>query len=246
MNALVSVITPFYNSEHYISECIDSVICQTYSHWELILIDDGSSDNTLSIVQSYVDNDSRIQVNGLVSNAGAGMARNKGIEMARGNYIAFLDSDDKWHPQKLARQLAFMQKHQYPFTYTAYYKLNLKGHPREVAALPVVTYSRALYKNPIGCLTVIYDVRYFGKQYMPVVRKRQDFGLWLKMLKKTDARGLNEYLAYYRSRSNSISFYKLGLLKHEWTLYRKVEKLSFSKSVFYLFSAVFLKLKSYF
>ncbi|MEX0290458.1 MAG: glycosyltransferase family 2 protein [Flavobacteriaceae bacterium] len=246
MNAQVSVITPFYNSKNYIRECIDSVMAQSYPYWELILVDDGSKDNTISVVEAYMQKDPRIKATGLENNEGAGMARNKGIELAKGRYIAFLDSDDTWHPEKLERQLRFMQKHQYPFTYTAYYKLDLKGRRKKVAALPAVSYSRALYKNPIGCLTVIYDTSFFGKQYMPVVRKRQDFGLWLRLLKITEARGLNEYLASYRSRSSSISFYKLELLKHEWNLYRKVEKLSFFKSVFYLFSAVFLKLKSYF
>ena len=186
MNNLVSVITPVYNSEKYISDHIKSVQNQTYSNWELILVDDCSSDHSAALINSFQKNDSRIKYFRLEKNSGAGIARNKGIELAQGQYIAFLDSDDQWFPKKLERQLNFMQKNSYYFTFTDYDMVDEKGQrlAKQVKCKSRVTYKSALYKNPIGCLTVIYDVDFFGKQYMPSIRKRQDYALWLNLLKK--------------------------------------------------------------
>ncbi|MCW5514641.1 glycosyltransferase family 2 protein [Muriicola sp. Z0-33] len=248
MNKLVSIVTPVHNSEDFIAGCIGSVISQTYPHWEHILVDDCSTDKSAQIVRKYVEKDERIKLIVLEVNSGAGIARNKAIETAAGDYIAFLDSDDLWAPEKLHRQLHFMQDNNYYFSFTAYNTINENGDDisRVVKARERVTYKSALFKNPIGCLTVIYDLNFFGKQFMPAIRKRQDYALWLKLLKKTDAHGLNEILATYRLRSNSISSNKFGLLQYEWKIYREVEGLSFLKSLFYILSAVVLKMKSYF
>ncbi len=247
MKNLVSIITPVYNSEAFLRDCIESVLSQTYSNWEHLLVDDGSRDQGASILSDYALRDSRIKFIKLEENLGAGMARNKALEVATGRYMAFLDSDDVWHPEKLVRQLAFMKENNYPFTFTSYSTMDCKAKKmKRIQAKRVVTYRQALYKNPIGCLTVVYDVDFFGKQRMPAIRRRQDYGLWLQLLKKTNAHGLDEDLASYRIHPDSVSFNKWKLLKHEWKLYREVEKLSLLKSTFYLVSAVFLKLKSYF
>ena len=160
---LVSIITPIYNSEKYVDSCINSVLKQTYSCWEHILIDDCSSDNSNTLIKSFQFKDSRIRYYRLHENSGAGIARNKGIELAQGNYIAFLDSDDQWYPEKLEKQLNFMQNNNYHFTFTDYDIVDEEGQKlsKYIKCKSRVTYSSALLKNPIGCLTVIYDVCFF-------------------------------------------------------------------------------------
>lgn len=245
---LVSIITPVYNSEKYLSEHIRSVQAQTHANWEHILVDDCSSDKSETLIKSFQKEDSRIKYHRLDTNSGAGIARNKAIELSEGKYIAFLDSDDQWYPEKLEKQLSFMQENDYHFTFTDYDMVDEAGKElnKRVRCKPVLTYNKALYKNPIGCLTVIYDVGFFGKQYMPSIRKRQDYALWLNLLKKTNGYGLNECLASYRTGNDSISANKIDLLKYEWKIYREVEGLSLFKSSFYLLSAVIMKLKTYF
>lgn len=246
--SLVSIITPVYNSEKYLSENIRSVRAQTLSNWEHILVDDCSSDGSEALIKSFQEKDPRIKYHRLETNSGAGIARNKAIELAKGDYIAFLDSDDQWYPEKLEKQINFMEENNHHFTFTDYDMVDENGQkiPKTIKSKPIVTYKRALYKNPIGCLTVIYDVNFFGKQYMSSIRKRQDYALWLKLLKKTNGYGINECLASYRSGNESISANKLDLVKYEWKIYREIEGLSWFKSAFYLLSAVVLKLKSYF
>jgi glycosyltransferase involved in cell wall biosynthesis len=217
-------------------------------HWEHIFVDDCSTDGSEALIKSFQEEDPRIKYHRLAKNSGAGIARNIAIDLAKGNYIAFLDSDDQWYPEKLEKQIAFMQKNGYHFTFTDYDMVDVNGQKlsKYVKCKPVVTYKSALYKNPIGCLTVMYNVDFFGKQYMPTIRKRQDYALWLKLLKSTNGYGLNQCLASYRTGNNSISSNKLDLLKYEWNIYRGVEGLPWIKSAFYLLSAIFLKLKSYF
>ncbi|WP_321826104.1 glycosyltransferase family 2 protein [Maribacter dokdonensis] len=245
---MVSIITPVHNSGKFIEECIQSVKLQTYIDWEHILVDDCSTDNSVKIIEEYAQIDSRIKLHCLAVNSGAGITRNKAIELAKGDYIAFLDSDDTWYPKKLQLQLNFMIANDYYFSFTSYDKMDELGNNLNsiVKSKRFVDYHSALYKNPIGCLTVMYDVKYFGKQYMPSIRKRQDYALWLKLLKKSDAYGLSEVLATYRIGNESISSNKFKLLKYEWQIYREVEGLSFFKSAFYTVSAIILKLKSYF
>ena len=248
MNDKITVVTPVHNAEEFLHACMESVLSQTHTNWEHILVDDCSTDNSVQIIKEYAGRDARIILLGLETNSGAGIARNTAIERSTGDYIAFLDSDDLWTPMKLQRQLSFMQENKYFFTFTSYRQINEQGLelPKRVVARERVTYKSALYKNPIGCLTAMYDVNFFGKQYMPAIRKRQDYALWLHLLKKTDAYGLKDDLAIYRLRTNSISSNKLSLLRYEWKIYREVEKLPFHKSLFYLLSAIVLKMKSYF
>jgi len=248
MNQLISIVTPVYNSEKYLAANITSVLAQTYKNWEHILVDDCSTDNSEALIRSFQESDNRIKYFKLSKNGGAGVARNKAIELAKGTYIAFLDSDDIWHPKKLEKQLNFMLKNGHHFTFTDYDVITEGGQKTSklVKCKPYVTYKKALYKNPIGCLTVMYDVSFFGKQYMPSIRKRQDYALWLRLLKKTDGYGLNEPLASYRTGNDSISANKLDLITYEWKIYREEEGLSWLKSAFFLVSAVFLKMKSYF
>ncbi|AKA34991.1 glycosyltransferase family 2 protein [Flagellimonas lutaonensis] len=245
---MVSIITPIFNSEKYIEQCIASVIKQTHTNWEHLVIDDCSSDSGPLKVKETAKNEKRLKYIRLTKNSGAGIARNKGISLARGKYVAFLDSDDIWHPEKLEKQLKFMIDNDYCFTFTSYGFIDVQGKKieGEMRAKHTVTYQKALYKNPIGCLTAVYNVEKLGKVFMPEIRKRQDFALWLKLLKKTNAYGLQECLAFYRKGNESISSNKLKLIPYEWKIYRKEEGLSFFESLFYLITASILKLKSYF
>lgn len=236
MNApLVSIVTPLHNAGAFISETIQSVQNQTYRDWEMIIVDDGSTDNSIDIVQSFIAEDPRIRLIPLYINAGAAVARNKAIEEARGRYIAFLDSDDRWFPVKLERQLAFMQAYDHPFTYAAYEKTDESGQRLESIGVPAkVRYKDLLKVCSIGCLTAMYDTHYFGKIYMPLIRKRQDLGLWLRLLKMTEyAHGLDEILAQYRVRTDSISSNKMSAAKFTWRLYRDIEVLNPIKASYY-------------
>ena len=235
MQVVTSIITPSHNSTQFISATIQSVLNQSISDWELIIVDDCSSDNSVEVVQSFVERDSRIKLIQLSENSGAAVARNRAIEAAQGRYIAFLDSDDLWLPGKLEKQLAFMQANNYPFTYAAYDKIDENGQVFGHIGVPDrVCYSDLLKTCSIGCLTAIYDTEYFGKVTMPLIRKRQDLGLWLKLLKKTEyAYGLNETLAQYRVRTDSISANKANAAKFTWRLYREVEGLNLLKASYY-------------
>jgi len=240
----VSIITPLYNSENFISKTIESVLAQSYENWEMLIIDDCSNDNGVKIVKKYQENNDNIKLVQLSKNSGAAVARNEGIKLAKGRYIAFLDSDDLWHPEKLKKQISFMKKSDHAFTYTNYQKMSNSGNLTDVIVKspPRLNYKKALHTNYIGCLTAIYDTEKLGKLYMPKIRKRQDYGLWLKILKKVDGHGLNENLAYYRVRDNSVSANKFKLIKYNWRLYRDIENLSMLKSSYYIFYTIMIKL----
>lgn len=243
MNSTVSIITPSFNSSKFIEETINSVLNQTYSKWELIIIDDCSNDNTVNIINNFIKIDKRIKLLRLNENSGAGVARNLGIKNASGRYIAFLDSDDLWHPFKLEKQIKFMEHNDYPFSFTSYQIIDEQGFRLNKVndALNLVTYKRALYSNPIGCLTVVYDTKFFGKRFMPTIRKRQDYALWLDLLKDSNAYGISEFLALYRIRKTSISSNKLKLIKYQWQLYYKVENFNLMKSLLYTSSSSITK-----
>lgn len=238
----VSIIIPIYNSELYLHKTVNSVLNQTYKDWEIILIDDASTDNSWKIIKDYIAKDTRIRTHRLDFNIGTGGARNKGIELAEGRYIAFLDSDDLWHPNKLEKQLNFMKKNKHAFTFTSYTQIKEKGEElKKIQACKEINYNKALLYNPIGCLTVILDTKQLGKSYMPPIRKRQDYALWLQILKKTNAYGLADNLAYYRIREKSISFNKVDLLKFQWQLFREIEQFSLFKSCIYLISNILIR-----
>jgi len=243
-NELVSIITPLYDSEEFISRTIESVLSQKYKNWEMIIIDDCSNDNGVNIVKKYKKNNKQIKLVQLSKNSGAAVARNKGIKKANGKYIAFLDSDDLWHPEKLEKQISFMKKKDYAFTYTNYQKMTESGDLTGVTVKSPskLDYKKALHTNYIGCLTAIYNAKKLGKLYMPEIRKRQDYGLWLKILKRVNGYGLDENLAYYRVRDNSVSANKFNLIKYNWKLYRDIENLSLVRSFYYILYTIILKL----
>ncbi len=222
---LVSIITPSYNSAGFIAETINSILSQTYTNWELLITDDCSSDESCQVIRSYAAKDARIQLFLLNENSGAGVARNNSIKNARGRFLAFCDSDDRWYPGKLENQLSFMINNGYEFTYSSYDTCDEGGNViGYVNCLKRLSYITLIRDNGIGCLTCIYDTHKIGKVFMPTMRKRQDWGLWLSIIKRTGkAYGLQERLALYRVRKNSISSNKIEMLKYNFQLYHKVE-----------------------
>lgn len=232
---LVSIITPSYNAEKYLVHTIESVLAQTYQNWEMLIVDDCSPDNANQLIKSYAAKDSRIKLIKLEHNSGAAVARNKAIALAEGRFIAFLDSDDRWLPHKLETQLNFMQRNNVAFSYAAYEKLNEQGEVVGVVGVPdKVSYKELLKTCVIGCLTAIYDAEKIGKVYMPLIRKRQDFGLWLRILKKEPyAYGVQEVLGQYQLRADSISANKASAAKYTWRLYRDVEGLNKITALYY-------------
>ena len=221
---LVSIITPSFNSEKFIAETIQSVQNQTYHNWEMIIVDDCSTDKTVSIAEYNADNDNRIKVYKLDKNSGTGIARNTGLEKALGKYIAFLDADDLWKPNKLEIQVNFLRNNNLPFTFSFYDCINEQGTElnKRVESPINLSYRQLFFCNYVGNLTGIYDVNYFGKIAISSIRKRQDWMLWLTILKKVkSAQPIPESLAFYRIRENSISASKVNLLKHNFTVYRR-------------------------
>ncbi len=235
-DGLVSIITPTYNSANTIADTIESVINQSYLQWQMIIVDDGSTDDTVNIVKKWQTVDERILLMQLNSNRGAAIARNKAIQFAIGRYIAFLDSDDRWKTDKLLKQINFMRSNKAVLSFTGYEKIDDNGaYIGYVGAHSTVSYKALLKSNVIGCLTAIYDTKYIGKVYMPEIRTRQDYGLWLDILKNHTvvAYGLNEILATYSLRSDSISSNKNKVAFNTFKLYRDIEKLGNIKSIYY-------------
>ncbi len=232
---LISIITPLFNGGNFIDQTIKSVQAQDYQNWELVVIDDLSSDNGCEIVRASQEKDERIRLIHNNKNLGPAATRNRGIEAAQGRYIAFLDSDDLWHPDKLGIQLDFMISNSVPFSFTHYQQIDESGSfIRFVDDLPaVVTYQDLLKFNYIGCLTAVYDTDFFGKVYMKDIRNRQDYALWLTLVKISgSAHCIKNNLASYRIRSNSISSNKLKMIKYHWYIYYSIERLGLFKSIY--------------
>ena len=241
---LVSIITPTYNCAKFIARTIDSVQAQTYQNWEMIIVDDRSKDNTKEIVEAYAEKDSRIKYFLLDENSGAAVARTTAMKRAQGAYMAFLDSDDIWLPEKLEKQIAFMEENDYAFTCTAYEQIDeddaLLG--KTIKTVKKTSYNRLLLDCPVGNSTVMYNVEKMGKFEVPNIRKRNDDALWLQMLKKEKyIWGMKDVLMRYRIRKNSLSNKKLDLIKYHWYLYRKIEHLSVIRSAFHVCYWCFLK-----
>ena len=237
MSELISIITPTYNCANFIGETIDSVLAQTYSNWEMIIVDDCSTDNTEEIVNNYSNSDKRIKYYKLDNNSGAAVSRTKAVELANGQYMAFLDSDDLWYPNKLEYQINYMKKNNYAFTCTKYEQINEKSKllDKVIMVVPKTNYNRLLLDCPVGNSTVMYDVTKMGKFKVPNIRKRNDDALWLQMLKKEKyIYGIDEVLMKYRIRSNSISSNKFKLIGYHWYLYRNIEHLNIVRSVFHI------------
>lgn len=248
-NGRVSIIMPSYNSAEFIGQAIESVIQQEYSNWKLIIVDDCSIDDTLAIVQRYAAQDSRIIWRQLEQNGGAAVARNTAIQIADGEFIAFLDSDDLWDKRKLNVQIEAMNRDNYHFSCTSYGKIdeNGKASGRIVKALPKSDYE-GLLKHCPGNSTVVYRAKAIGKFYIPPIRKRNDYVMWLQILKTTPyIYGVQEVLSSHRERIGSISSKKSDLVKYHWHIYRRIEKLSVFKSawlvVYWISKKIFIALK---
>lgn len=237
VDGLISVITPTYNCAKFIGETIESVQAQTYKKWEMIIVDDCSTDNTKEIVALYEKNDERIKYHCLGKNSGAAIARTEAMKIAQGEYMAFLDSDDIWVKDKLKKQLTFMQKNDVAFSCTEYEQIDEEGRSlnKVIKTVPRVNYNRLLLDCPVGNSTVMYSVKKMGKFEVPNIRKRNDDALWLQMLKKEKyIYGMQSVLMKYRIRSNSISSNKLKVIKYHWILYRDIEHLGIGKSIFHI------------
>lgn len=247
MNELVSIITPSYKSESFISKTIESVLSQSYKNWEMIIVDDVSPDSSNDIIEEYCKKDSRIKLIRLEKNSGPAVARNRAIEKAEGRYIAFLDSDDLWKPNKLETQINYMNTNKLAFTYSSYDLIdeedNRLGH---FITKEKISYYSLLKTCDVGCLTAIYDIEQIGKVYMPNILKRQDYGLWLEILKKIGyTHGMTECLATYRIRKNSVSSNKFKAIYYVWKIYREVEQLSLLKSSYYMFYYIYNRINKY-
>lgn len=238
---LVSVVMPVHNSAATLGPSVRSVLAQTHPDLELLITDDGSSDDSMDLLKDLARQDERVQPEAALEQGGAAKARNLAIARARGDYIAFLDSDDLWLPEKLEKQLAFAATAGTPLTFTSYYKMDAQyageaadfvPNGRVVWAPACVDYRAMLVQDHIGALTAMYDRRMVGTRLMPDMPKRQDYALWLSIMRDgATARALREPLAVYRAgRAGSVSSNKLGLISYNWNLYRRHEQLSVFRS----------------
>lgn len=235
--SLISVITPTYNASRFIKETIYSVQHQTHQNWEMIIVDDCSTDDTKDIVKAEIENDDRIKLIELDKNCGPAAARNVAINQAKGDYIAFLDSDDLWNENKLATQLKFMKENKVAFSYTGYRIMKEDGEKTNfLIRVPPKSDYKALLKNTIiGTLTVMLDKRQVGSVQMDLNRNcSEDYGLWLSILGKgIQAYGLNEELAYYRKCEKSLSSNKFKSAIKTWNTYRKIENINIFLALWY-------------
>ena len=241
----VSIITPSYNTARFIKDCIQSVICQSFENWELLIVDDCSKDSSVEIITKFTQEDNRILLIALNENVGAAAARNIAIQKAKGKYIAFLDSDDIWKKDKLEEQLDFMRTNDFAFTFTAYQPISEDGENMYsvISAPKIMTYRSYLRNTIIGCLTVMIDREKTGDFQMPNIRSSHDMALWLLIMKRGfSAYGLNENLAYYRIVSTSNTSKKWKAAREVWSVYRRVEKLNLLYSticfVGYVYNAI--------
>ena len=229
IEGLVSIIMPSYNAARFIGESINSVLLQTYSNWELLIVDDCSKDNSVEVVRKFANIDKRVVLFSLEKNVGAAAARNVAIEHAQGQYIAFLDSDDVWDEYKLEKQLAFMKQYSYVFTFSNYYVMEENGKKTEnIVKVPSsLSYHQYLRNTIIGCLTVIIDRQQTGDFKMPLIKSSHDMTLWLLIMKRGfKAYGLKDVLAGYRLVSTSNTAKKWKAAKDVWKVYREIEGLS--------------------
>lgn len=244
---LVSIVTPVYNAEHFLAETIESVQAQSYSNWELLLVNDASSDASQALIEDYMAHDDRIRLINLSENSGAAVARNTGLATAMGQYIAFIDADDVWLATKLENQLAFMQELNYSFSYTNFALIDERGQLiKKGVKLPESLDYHGLLKNTaIACSTVVIDRRALGDFRMPEVRKGQDTATWLMLMRERGVRayGLNQVLNLYRQVQGSISSDRLGALKRTWNTYRNLEQLPLYQAVYYFIQYVWNAVK---
>lgn len=220
IKGLVSVIMPSWNTGRFIAESIQSVIAQTYTNWELLIVDDCSSDNTDEVIANF--HDKRIFYFKNEKNVGAALSRNRALREARGEWIAFLDSDDLWEPQKLEKQLIFMNQNGYVFSYHNYEKIDEKDRPLHihVSGPDIVTKQDMYHYGYPGCLTFMYSAEALGLIQIKDIKKNNDYAILLKLCKKADCYLLKENLAKYRIRKKSISHDKISKkLKSHYDLF---------------------------
>ena len=234
MSELVSIITACYNSEKFIEECITSVLNQSYQNWEMLIVDDNSSDNSSILIKSYSKQDDRIKPLFLNYNLGPAMARNKAISIAKGKYIAFLDSDDIWLPEKLELQINFMKKNNYSFVFSSYSVISDDEKSKYTISVPeTISYKRYLKNTIIGCLTVMLDKEKFTNIKMPNLRSSHDMATWLNLLKECGcAYGIQQKLAIYRDHTSSNTSNKFKAAYDVWNVYREHEKLNLLYSIY--------------
>lgn len=227
---LVSIIMPSYNCGQYVEESIRSVQAQTYKNWEIIFVDDCSTDATVARVKVMMAADDRIRLFQNASNRGAAVSRNNALREAKGRWIAFLDSDDLWEPNKLERQIGFMEEHGCKFSYTYYEEMDADGKDTGVVVLGPKKITKAgmfAFCWP-GCLTVMYDREKIGLVQIADIKKNNDYAMWLKVCQKADCYLLPETLAKYRrGRSGSVSSHSIStMIKWHYKLFRDAEKMN--------------------
>lgn len=224
----VSILMPLFNAEATLMHSVDSVLAQSRPDWELVMIEDGSADGTAALAARLAGQDARIRLLAPGGNRGAAGARNLGLAQARGRYIAFLDADDRWHPEKLRRQLDFMRQTGAGLSHTSYLRTTADDRPIAIArARPALDYRSMLGPNRMGCLTVIYDRERFDAQPMPDLPLQHDYALWLRLLRLGGpAYGLDEVLAFYRVGRRTLSSAKSAAIRDIWRVWRQHEGLS--------------------
>lgn len=236
----VSVIVPVYNTSPYLKECVNSIINQTYKNLEIIIVNDCSTDNSLEVISSFKDK--RIKVINLKKNHGVAFCRNKGVEEATGDYICYIDSDDYWNLDKIAKQVKFIKNKAFIYSSYSYFK-NGKFHKAKVPSK--ITYKQALKNTTIFTSTVMFNMAYLEKKdiYMPDIRRGQDTATWWQVLKKgITAYGLDESLVVYRVVEKSLSSNKLRALKRTWNIYKR-EDLNLFKRTYYFLCYIFNAVK---
>lgn len=235
---LISIITPVYNAGAYIEKTIKSVLVQTYANWEMLIVDDCSTDNTVRIIEQYCELDKRIKLIKHQQNKGVAAARNTALAESRGNFVAFLDSDDMWFPTKLEKQLDFMLANDYVLTYTAYQKILNNEIKGKIITVPSkMTHKSIFYNTAIACLTVMINRKKVGDFRMPLLNHTEDQCTWQSILERGYvAYGLNENLALYRVTSDSLTANKRESAKRQWNVYREYHGFSIFKSGVYFAS----------
>lgn len=246
MAELVSVILPVFNGERYLREALDSALNQTYTELEVVVVDDASTDLTPRILQQYGD---KIRCIRLERNQGAAVARNKALEAAKGRFVAFLDSDDWWFPEKIRLQVDLMQANRVAFCHTRYERMEETGSVR-ADKLPFkdrVTYRELLRNTLIATSTVVVDRQLLGEFRMPLMRSGQDYATWLQLLRLTDAAyGLPEVLMRYRMRGDSLSSGKWKSIGQVWQVQTRLEHLPVASAAWNTFCFCLNALKKHY
>ena len=246
IDELISVITPVYNAEKFLPDTVRSIMNQTYQNWELILVNDCSKDNSQELILDFCKQDNRIKYVNLEKNMGEGGARDAGMDVAEGRYVAFVDSDDMWKPEKLQIQYDFMKKNNLGFTFTSYELVSETGKKfnHKIKAPKEMTYKKLLKNTIIGCSTTMLDRSIVGDFRMPVSRLFVDHPTWFKLLKEGHkAYGIDIVLTEYRIVKTSLSYNKIKELKRKWKMYRITEGFGFWKSLYYFCWNVFNAVK---